>query len=116
MGLLKNGFLVDAFTNPEDASQRFISNEEGFCLVLSELRMLGSSGKQLAKKVNEEGNPNVKVALMTAFELNDNEFSQVFPSTKVDGFVQKPVGIKGWTDKILDIIRESKRTGNENES
>ena len=70
--------------------------------------MPGLSGIQLASKVKEV-NPNVKVVLMTAFEIRDNEFSTVFPSTSVDGFVQKPIGIKDLTNKILSIIGETKR-------
>ncbi len=70
--------------------------------------MPGMSGIQLARKVKEI-NPNVKVILMTSFEIRDNEFSKVFPSTHVDGFVQKPVGIKNLTNKILDTIGETKR-------
>jgi hypothetical protein len=50
---------------------------------------------------------------MTAFEIRDNEFSKVFPSTSVDGFVQKPIGIKELTNKILSIIGESKKRSNE---
>ncbi len=108
MGLVKNGFLVDAFTAPEEALQRFKSNADSYCLVLFDVRMPGFSGMQLARKVNEV-NPNVKVVLMTAFEIKDTEFSKVFPSTQVDGFVQKPVGIKELTDKVLDIIGETQR-------
>ena len=107
-GLLKNGFLVSAFTNPEAALQNFQSNSEDYCLMLSDIRMPGMSGIRLARKVKQI-NPNVKVVLMTSFEINDNEFSKVFPSTQVDGFVQKPVGIKNLTNKILDIIGETKR-------
>jgi len=70
--------------------------------------MPGLSGMQLAKKVKEI-NPNVKVVLMTAFEIRDNEFSKVFPSIQVDGFVQKPIGIRELTNKILSVIRESKK-------
>jgi hypothetical protein len=50
---------------------------------------------------------------MTAFEIRDNEFSKVFPSTQVDGFVQKPVTIENLTNKILDTIGETKRRLNE---
>ncbi len=50
---------------------------------------------------------------MTAFEIRDDEFSKVFPSTQVDGFVQKPVGIRMLNNKILSIIGESKRRTNE---
>lgn len=107
-GLLKNGFLVSAFTNPKEALKKFQSNSNDYCLMLSDIRMPGMSGIRLARKVKEI-NPNVKVVLMTSFEIKDNEFSKVFPSTQVDGFVQKPVGIKNLTDKILDTIGETKR-------
>jgi DNA-binding NtrC family response regulator len=107
MGLLQNGFSVEAFTNPQEALQSFKSDAESYCLVLSDIRMPGISGIQLSKKIKEV-NPNVKVVLMTAFEINDNEFSKVFPSTQVDGFVQKPIGIKDLTDKILRFIGDTK--------
>jgi DNA-binding NtrC family response regulator len=107
LGLLQNRFLVSAFTNPEEALQSFKSNAESYCLVLSNVRMTGLSGIQLAKKVKEI-NPNVKTVLMTAFEIRDSEFSKVFPSSQVDSFVQKPIGIKDLTNKILSIIGETK--------
>jgi DNA-binding NtrC family response regulator len=107
-GLLKNRFLVSVFTSPEEALQNFQSNSEDYCLMLSDIRMPEMSGIKLARKVKEI-NPKVKIVLMTTFEIRDNEFSKVFPSTQVDGFVQKPIGIKDLTDKILDIIGESKR-------
>jgi DNA-binding NtrC family response regulator len=107
MGLVKNGFSVDAFTNPQDALQSFKSDAESYCLVLSDIRMPMLSGIQLSKKVKEI-NPDVKVVLMTAFEIRDNEFSKVFPSSQVDGFVQKPIGIKELTDKILSLIGDTK--------
>jgi two-component system response regulator YesN len=76
--------------------------------VLSDVRMTGLSGIQLAKKV-KEASPSVKVILMTSFEIRDSEFSKVFPSTHVDGFVQKPIGIKDLTKKILSVISETRR-------
>ena len=108
MGLVKNGFSVEAFTNPQEALQSFKSDAESYCLVLSDIRMPALSGIQLSKKVKEV-NPNVKVVLMTAFEIRDIEFSKVFPSTQIDGFVQKPIGIKDLTDKILSLIGDTKK-------
>jgi DNA-binding NtrC family response regulator len=112
LGLQKNRFLVTVFTNPEEALQSFKSDAKSYCVVVSDMRMPSISGIQLSKKVKEV-NPNVKVVLMTAFEIKDNEFSKVFPSTSVDGFVQKPIGIKELANKILSIIGESKRRSNE---
>jgi DNA-binding NtrC family response regulator len=107
LALQKNRFLVNVFTRPEEALQNFQSNSKDFCLMLSDIRMPGMSGIQLARKVKEI-NPKVKVVLMTSFEIKDNEFSKVFPSLHVDGFVQKPIGMNDLTDKILSIIGETK--------
>jgi YesN/AraC family two-component response regulator len=74
--------------------------------------MPGLSGMQLARKVKEI-NSGVKVVLMTSFEIRDSEFSKVFPSTHVDGFVQKPIGIKDLTNKILSLIDKTKRRSDE---
>jgi DNA-binding NtrC family response regulator len=112
-GLLKKRFLVSAFTSPEEALQNFKSNSKDYCLMLSDILMPGMSGIQLVRKVKEI-NPNVKVVLMTSFEIRDNEFSKVFPSMHVDGFVQKPIGINDLTNKILSIIGETKSRLNEN--
>lgn len=113
LGLLKNRFLVNSFTNLEEALQSFKSNSKDYCLMLSDIRMPALSGIQLARKIKEI-NPDVKVVLMTAFEIRDNEFSKVFPSLHIDGFVQKPIGIKDLTNKILTIIGETKRRLDEN--
>jgi two-component system, response regulator YesN len=76
-------------------------------LVVSDSGMPSLSGIQLAKKVKEI-NPNVKVLLLTGFEIRDTEFSKVFPSISVDGFVQKPISIRKLTDKIWGLIGETK--------
>jgi two-component SAPR family response regulator len=65
---------------------------------------------QLVRKVKEI-NPSIKVVLMTAFfKIRDNEFSKVFRSVHIDGFVQMPIRIDELTNKILSIIGETKRT------
>ena len=91
IGLTDYGFLVDAFTNPEEALQKFKSKPKNYSLVMSDSVMPALSGIELAKKVKEI-NPNVKVLLLTGFGLRDMEFSTASPSTSVvDGFVQKPL-------------------------
>src|SRR5919112_171655 len=103
LGLLSHGFLVDAFTNSEEALQNFKSNPECYRLVLSDNWMHSLSGIQLAKKV-KEANPNVKVLLLTGVEITDNEFSEAAPSASVvDDFIQKPIRIKDLTNKILSL-------------
>jgi DNA-binding NtrC family response regulator len=81
LGLMKNNFLFDLFRYSEEAFEKFQSNpKDHYCLILPDIRMPGVSGIQLARKVKEL-DPNVKVILMTSFEIKQNEFSKVFPST-----------------------------------
>jgi hypothetical protein len=49
----------------------------------------------------------VNVLLLTGFEIRDNEFSKVFSSMQVDGFIQKPIVIRKLADKILSLIGEN---------
>jgi DNA-binding NtrC family response regulator len=99
---------LTAFTNPEDALHSFKSNPESYSLVLSDNWMSSLSGIQLAEKV-KKANPNVKVLLLSGSEMIENEFSKVSPSASVvDGFVQKPIGIRELTNKILSLIGEAK--------
>lgn len=107
LGLLKCGFLVDAFTNPEEALQIFKSNAESYSLVLSDIWMKSISGIQLAEKVKEI-NPNVKVLLLTGSEIGHIESSKISASPSVDGFLQKPIAITKLADKILGLIGETK--------
>jgi DNA-binding response OmpR family regulator len=107
LGLINYGFLVDAFTDPEEALQKFKSNAESYSLMLLDIGMPALSGIQLAKQV-KEANHNVKVLVLTGFRIRDIEFSKTFPSTQVDAFVQKPVAIRKLTDKILSLLGEHK--------
>ena len=43
-----------------------------------------------ARKIN----PKIKILLMTAFEIDDNEFARVLPNPKIDGLNQKPASPK----------------------
>ena len=107
LGLLKCGFLVDAYTNPEEALQQFESNAEGYSLILSDIWMKSMSGIRLAEKVKET-NPNVKVLLLTGSEMGGKEFSEFSASISIDGFLQKPISIKKLADKISSLIGETK--------
>ncbi len=103
-GLLKkNRFLVDAFTSPEEALQSFKANAKAYRLILSDIRMPSVSGIQLARKVKEI-NLNIKVILITAFELGDDELSEVSSSNKIDAFLQKPIGIDDLTNKVSSLL------------
>ena len=92
-GLEKHGFQVFGFTDPLLALEHFQINSKRYGLVISDLRMPGMNGYEFVKKVKEI-KPEVKVFLMTAFEINDIEFYRILQSVKIDEFIQKPVSFK----------------------
>ena len=47
---------------------------------------LFSFSVEIARKVI----PDIKIILMTAFEVNGAEFDKVFPSTKIENIIRKP--------------------------
>jgi CheY-like chemotaxis protein len=89
----KGNFTVQAFSDAVMAFEHFCLHALEYDMLLSDIRMPGMSGLQLARKVKQL-NPNVKVILMTAFEVNESEFTKVIPSLKVDGFMRKPFQLK----------------------
>jgi CheY-like chemotaxis protein len=68
------GFRVSAFTDPVVALEYFKSNFKHSCnIVISDIRMPGINGYELIKKAKEI-DKQVKVVLMSAFEINEKEF------------------------------------------
>jgi DNA-binding NtrC family response regulator len=99
--LRKNGFNVFGFTNPFLALEHFQINFKDYSIILSDIRMPGMNGFEFVKK-SREIKPDVKVLLMTAFDISTNIVSKELLSTKVNGFIQKPVSGK----ELNSIIRK----------
>ena len=62
-------------------------------MILSDIRMPGINGYELIKQAKEIDN-QVKIVLMSAFEINEREFHNLLPDIKVDAFLQKPFSIQ----------------------
>ena len=78
MSLQKRGYDVFGFTDPLLALEHFHINKSTYSLVISDIRMPIMSGFEFVGKARKL-NPKVKILLMTAFEINDKEFSRVLP-------------------------------------
>ena len=101
LSLQKYGFNVYDFTDPFLALEHFRVNCKEYLLVISDIRMPGMNGFEFARNIREI-KPEVKVLLMTAFDINTNIVSEELLSTKIDGFIQKPVSSK----ELNNIIRK----------
>jgi DNA-binding NtrC family response regulator len=90
--LERNNFAVCGFTDPLQALEFFKYNSDKINLVLSDIRMSQMNGYELVRKIKIL-QPRIKVILMSAFEINEEEFSRLLPSVKA-GLVSKPVSMK----------------------
>ena len=104
MALQKHGYNVCGFTDPLLALEHFKTNQSIYSLVISDLRMPIMNGFEFVRQVKKM-NPKTKVLLMTAFEINDMEFTKVLPKPKIDGLIQKPISMRklnGIIDKYVN--------------
>ena len=86
------GHEVDGFTDSLVAYSRFQDNLDRYDAVISDVRMQGMSGVQLAKKLKDV-NKDVQVFLMSAFEFNEDHNSDL-REIGLKEFLQKPFHMK----------------------
>ncbi|HZD81374.1 MAG TPA: response regulator [Nitrososphaeraceae archaeon] len=108
-----NVFKVDTFSNGESALQAFESHSEYYYdIILTDIRMPKMSGFELYRRIKERRS-SPKIAFITAFEINKDEFKKVIPSVHVIDFISKPVSISNLITKLksmLDTYPESTAT------
>jgi len=97
--LEEEGFEVASFTDPILALNFFRKNYSLYQIFISDIRMPGMKGLTFARTVKSINN-EVKVILMTAFEMLPQEFEQLMPSIKIDGFIKKPFSRQQILEKV----------------
>ena len=98
------GMKTYGFTNPVLAVEHFRNNAANYDIVVTDIRMPQMNGFQVARAVMEIRS-DIKLAFITAFEINRSEFEKVLPSTKVDAFITKPVKPATFVKIINDVIQ-----------
>ena len=93
-----NNYEVHTFDNPINALE-YLKSVHSPQLLITDLRMPGLSGFELAQEVHKE-HPKMGIMVLTSFEIVQSEFDKVFPSTKIDAIIKKPVRI----DKLVDAV------------
>src|ERR1044072_1953119 len=74
----EHGFKVSAFTDPTIALESLKTNSNGCSLIISDIRMPGMNGYELIRKAKEI-KKQLKVVLMSAFEIEDGELPNLLP-------------------------------------
>lgn len=91
--LEKAGYSTYGFVNASAALEHFKQNPDSYQIIISDVRMVGMSGLELARKVREVSQ-DVKIVLMSSFEITMPEFNKVLPSVKVDALLDKPIRLE----------------------
>jgi CheY-like chemotaxis protein len=105
-----NTFTVDIFSSSEQALQAFEGHPSDYYdLILTDIRMPRMNGFELYRRIKEK-NPAMKIAFITAFEINKEEFNKVLPSIDVKDFIIKPISMPDLIIKLKSIVTKSGQT------
>jgi len=98
------GFDVDVFTDPRLALTKFSAGR--YRLVISDIRMTLMSGLDFVRRI-QPIDSDVKIVLMTAFDLDRNEFDEILPMTRVDALIRKPVTMSKLENAVISLVGAS---------
>jgi two-component system response regulator ChvI len=100
-----DGYEVYGFTHPVAALEHFKDKPEYYSVLISDIRMPKMSGFELARMIRNL-NSEIKIILMTAFEVNMSEFNKVLPSIKIDALLHKPFKLARVQEVLEKTIHE----------
>lgn len=100
----KKELEVEVFSSAEAALKDFEAHPQNYYdLIITDIRMPNMNGFELYRRIREL-DPSVRIAFITAFEINKEEFSKVIPSVEVTDFISKPVSIAILREKIRVML------------
>jgi len=99
LGLTEFGFQVDSFNNPLSALASY--KPGNYDLLLFDIRMPIMSGFELYKEIRKS-DERVKICFITAYEIDNNDFTKSFPTMTLRHFIKKPITL----DKLAIELKE----------
>jgi DNA-binding NtrC family response regulator len=102
--LRKEGYDVVSFTDPVLAFEYYRETADKHSLIITDLRMPGICGIDLAKNVREISS-KVKIFLMTAFETADLKDNEDFKKAKIYRLIQKPIRFADLKQMIKESLK-----------
>jgi CheY-like chemotaxis protein len=84
------GYDAVSFTNPLLALEHYKQRVDKYSLIITDLRMPGMCGLEFANKIRELDS-DVKIFLVTAFDIADIESKWAVGTAKIDKVIQKPI-------------------------
>jgi len=101
---ITNEFQVETFSSGNEALMSFKNHEPDYYdIIITDIRMPRMNGFDLYRQIKET-RPNTKIAFITAFEINKDEFTKVLPSIEVKDFIIKPIDMNDLIFKIKSML------------
>jgi len=95
------GFIVDGFIDPLEALAHFKKNHQIHHVVITDIKMPGMTGIEFAIELRKL-RPDIKIILMTAFEVMPGDLETMLTIIKYDELLLKPF-------KLMEICNAVKR-------
>lgn len=97
--LQRQGYSVTTYNNSILALQEIEKKPQEYSLILTDIRMPGISGLELAKIVNNL-NKDIMVVFMSAFQLDSNNLKGI----RYHEYIQKPVHIQMLLQTVKNLL------------
>ena len=98
-----DGFEVDMFTDPAAALEKYNTSPSTYQLVIVDMKMYRMSTFEFMRAV-KTADANSKILLITPFEIRPSEFSKMLPSSKVNGFIERPFLSTRLISSVKDVL------------
>ena len=102
--LTNEGYNVISFADPILAFEYFKETSDKHSLIITDLRMPGLSGIELAKKIREI-NTKIKIFLTIAFDTKDLKDQSDFKIARIDRLIQKPFHFSDLREWIKNTLK-----------
>ena len=103
--LINSGYDTVSFSDPLVALEYFKDSPDKHSLIITDMRMPGMCGIELAKKIRNF-NDNIKIFLMTAFDIVDLENNHDYKAAKINRLLQKPIRFSDLREMIKMDLKD----------
>jgi response regulator RpfG family c-di-GMP phosphodiesterase len=104
--LQRKGLEVHEFTKPLLALEYFKYNADSIDVILSDIRMPQMNGYELVKRIKNIRS-EVRIILISAFEINPQDMANLLPNIKIDSLISKPISLRDLTKVIETSLKRA---------
>jgi CheY-like chemotaxis protein len=108
LSLQNAGFEVHAYTDPNEAFERYVPNY--YDLLVFDFKMQKLNGFELYRKIQQKDNNNnsnnnyAKVCFLSADETHYKQYQESMPQLSADHFLHKPIALKDFVNKVKKLL------------